>query len=114
MDGRSMKPLVDGSGGWPNPRAIGIELGTCEYRGIRYERQVYFQYASETETGGCTDVQGTELYDLEDDPYQLLNLATLDQYDTREAQLRALTNQMSTCSGIANRDPEPASGQYCQ
>lgn len=114
MDGRSMMPLVDGTGGWPNPRAIGIELGACEYRGVRYERQVYFQYAGETEAGGCTDVQGTELYSLEDDPYQLFNLATLDQYDTREAQLRALTNQMSICSGIANRDPEPASGQYCQ
>ena len=114
MDGRSLMPLMDGSGAWPNPRAIGVELDDCHYRGVRYERSVYFQYAGETETGECTAPQGFELYDLDEDPYQLDNLSGLEQHDQAEAQLRDLTLRISDCAGIEGRDPEPASGHYCE
>lgn len=114
MDGRSLMPLMDGSGGWPNPRAIGVELGECDYRGIRYERQVYFQYSAENADGTCGPVNGIETYDLDSDPYQLDNLAPVDGFDDREAQLRELALRMSQCAGVDGRDPEPKSGIYCQ
>lgn len=115
MDGRSMMPLLDGSGAWPNPRAIGIELGACDFRGVRYDHQVYFGYAGETATG-C-ESSGTEFYDLDNDPYELGNLSGADlgsEYDVREAQLKQLSQDLSDCAGIPSRDPEPVSGHYCQ
>ena len=114
MDGRSLMPLMDGSGAWPNPRAIGIELGACDYRGVRYERDVYFKFSTETADGTCGPTTGTEFYDLDNDPDQLGNLAPLDQYNDVEARLDDLTQVMSDCAGIDGRDPEPASGHYCQ
>lgn len=113
MDGRSLMPLMDGSGRWPNPRAIGFELGACDFRGVRYESQVLFQYATENELGGC-DPTGVEFYDLINDPFQLGNLASLDQYATNEANLKELAAQIGDCAGLPNRDPEPESGHYCQ
>lgn len=115
MDGRSMMPLLDGSGRWPNPRPIGIELGECDYRGVRYERQVLFQYAFEDQYGGC-EPAGTEFYDLDADPFQLDNLAGPDapaDSEPRQALLKDLATDLSECSGIRSRDPEPVSGQYC-
>lgn len=112
MDGRSMMPLLDGTGGWPNPRAIGIEMGDCDYRGVRYERQVYFQYSVEDQYESCEPI-GQEFYDLDSDPFQLENLAADTDSEGRLDDLKELTDEISECSGIEGRDPEPKSGAYC-
>jgi len=112
LDGRSMMPLLDGTGGWPNPRAIGIELGECDYRGVRYAGQVYFQYSSEQQYESCQPI-GTEFYDLVDDPFQLDNLAPLAQHADNVSTLQKLTDDLSDCAGIKGRDPKPESRHYC-
>lgn len=115
MDGRSLMPLVDGTGGWPNPRGIGLELYDCDYRGVRYDRQVFFQYSRETDYG-C-DPTDTEYYDLDLDPYQLGNLSNAGlgaEYEAAENELRQMMLDLSDCAGIEGRDPVPASGHYCQ
>jgi len=112
MDGRSMRPLVDGSGGWPNPRAIGIEMGECDYRGIRYDRQVYFQYSLLNQYDICEPI-GEEFYDLDEDPYQLENLEKAQGLEDNLKSLKELTDKIGVCSGIKNRDPLPTSGVYC-
>jgi arylsulfatase A-like enzyme len=114
MDGRSLMPLLDGTGGWPNPRAIGIELGACDYRGVRYERDVFFQYATEQADGTCSATTGLEMYDLDADPDQLLNLAPDGDYDEMQSRLSGLAERIATCSGIQGRDPEPITGSYCE
>ena len=114
MDGRSLMPIMDGEGGFPNPRAIGYELYDCDYRGVRLDGQVYIEHSAET-AGGCTRTD-TEYYDLRDDPYQLNNLfpapngsGAADAID----RLEGLTETIKDCAGIEGRDPEPPSGHYC-
>ena len=72
MDGRSLMPLIDGTGDFPDPRGIGLELYDCDYRGARFDDQVYFEYSRDDGYGGC-DRTDTEYYDLEADPFQLEN-----------------------------------------
>ena len=118
MDGRSLVSLLDGGGGaWPAERPILIELDDCSYRGVRAGRQVYLEHGSGplSTTGGCrpTDV---EHYDLHADPDQLGNLYPAPRRSGEAEIERALAEriaELARCSGIAGRDPEPASGEYC-
>jgi arylsulfatase A-like enzyme len=129
MDGRSLVPLLRGQGGWPADRAIGIEFRTaddqfgtsssCEYRGVRTLGQVYVQHTSVPNpiTDVCEPADERELYDLSADPYQLTNLHPADPMTPSGVLEEALHNRMlklSTCAGIAGRDPAPPSGHYCE
>ncbi len=115
MDGRSMVPIMDGTGGFPDPRPIGIELYDCDYRGVRFDHKIYIENSQVDPYGACNRTD-TEFYDLRQDPFQLENgfpaqpgSATAASID----RLRTLESQMTVCAGIEGRDPEPASGQYC-
>ena len=115
MDGRSMMPIMDGTGGFPNPRPIGLELYDCDYRGVRYDGQVYIEHSIPDEYGACHSGD-TEYYDLRNDPYQLENgFPAADGSSTADAieRMRQLEAAMTVCAGIEGRDPEPASGEYC-
>ena len=67
--------------------------------------------------GVCEPDNEVEHYDLSTDPFELNNLypappgtaeAGLEQSLSTEAA------ELSDCSGIPGRDPEPPSGHYCQ
>lgn len=115
MDGRSMMPVIDGEGGFPNPRPIGLELYDCDYRGVRYDQKVYIEYSAFDPYGNCVGID-KEYYDLRTDPWQLDNgfpaepgSPTADSID----RLKTLEHEITDCAGIAGRDPEPVSGHYC-
>lgn len=115
MDGRSLMPIMDGSGGFPNPRGIGIELYDCQYRGARFDGRILLQRYAETPYG-C-DKQYTEYYDLRNDPYQLENLFPA-QPGSADAEgidrLEQMTEDLRTCQGVEGRDPAPPPNrQYC-
>lgn len=115
MDGRSLMPIMDGTGGFPNPRGIGIELYDCDYRGARFDGKIYLEHSSPS-GAGCVS-NDTEFYDLRQDPFQLDSLVPAPGGSPAAAsidRLRAMTVTLGTCAGIERRDPEPASGNYCQ
>jgi len=117
MDGRSLMPLLDGSGGWPAGREVLIELNDCRYRGIRSERQMYFEHGSgPLPTNAKCMPTAVEHYDLDDDPYQLENIypAPRRSPDGKlELELQQRMATLGLCAGIAGRDPVPDSGTYC-
>jgi arylsulfatase A-like enzyme len=115
FDGRSLMPILDGEGGFPNDRAIGIEIEGCQYRGVRQGDYVYIEH-SDMENGECVRTD-TELYDLSKDPWQLDNLfpaPPLSPTSNVIQRMHDLTVRLEDCSGIEGRDPAPASGHYCQ
>jgi N-acetylglucosamine-6-sulfatase len=130
IDGRSVLHLAAGNDpGWPADRGIGIELdrrfGTgdrtlpCAYHGVRTSTHLLVEYTSVPDPGSlvCEDSTEAELYDLVSDPFELENL-----YPTRpgtaaraaEDELAERLTRLSDCAGISGRDPEPASGHYCE
>ncbi len=120
MDGRSLVPILDGTGGVPNNRAFLVELQDCQYRGVRFDHQIYFEYGASAGKNPDTDrcePSAIEHYDIDADPYQLENLfpsprRTPEAKFARQAQKRM--SKLSHCAGIEGRDPEPASGEYCE
>jgi len=117
MDGRSMMPLLDGTGGFPDPRPVATELFSCEYRGIRFNHQLYIQHAKGPLPSG-TDCRPTEVehYDLEQDPWELQNLHPAPAGSDAAATQRRLKRRLAKlvdCSGIRGRDPRPETGHYC-
>lgn len=115
MDGRSLMPLMDGSGGFPASRAVGLERYSCDFRGVRWEQKIYISYSLEG-TSGCQPGEA-EMYDVGADPYQLNDLLPTTPGTFNDDLRLKLTRKMrhlSDCSGIRGRDPKPASGHYCQ
>src|SRR5262249_60917452 len=112
MDGRSMLPLLQGNTSrWPSDRAIEIELNMgCPYQAVRTQRYMYAEYTEvQDASGACLPSNEKELYDLDNDPYELQNLmppggpapspSTVSSLQQKLEDLRA-------CSGIAGREPE--------
>lgn len=118
MDGRSLMPLLDGTGGWPAGRGVLIELSDCQYRGIRTRRQMYFEHgAGPLPTNAKCKPTAVEHYDLDDDPYQLENIypAPRRSPDGKlELELQQRMATLGLCAGIAGRDPLPAGRHYCE
>jgi N-acetylglucosamine-6-sulfatase len=113
MDGRSMLPIMNGVGGFPQPRALEFQLYDCDYQGVRYDGYVYVEHSIE-QADGCQRTD-TELYNLNDDPYELQNLFPTHNGNDQQS-LNFLQGKLSTlqdCAGVEGRDPEPASGHYC-
>jgi N-acetylglucosamine-6-sulfatase len=130
LDGRSMLRAIRTDGRrWPRNRGVLLELRSpsnrarpytpCNYQGIRTSRQVYVTYHSWTskQEGACTRREEVEHYDLRADPFQLDNLFPAPAGSAAAVTERALRQRLAMlldCAGIEGRDPEPASGHYCE
>ncbi len=93
IDGASLVPVLAGRP--PADRAVLLQEGG-PYRpdwGIRTPRYAYFEYA----TGE------RELYDLRDDPDQLVNLAGRPEQAAVQAELALRLTRLETCAGITCR-----------
>jgi N-acetylglucosamine-6-sulfatase len=130
LDGRSMLKAIRSDGRrWPRRRGILLELETpqrransytpCDYEGIRTSSQVYVEYHSSTlsQPGDCIPKEEVEHYDLRSDPFELENMFPAPPGSTlaaKEQSLAARLARLRDCAGIEGRDPEPASGHYCE
>lgn len=119
MDGRSLMPLIEGTGRFPDTRPIRIEIGNCVYEGVRVTQEVYLEH-SRAATEGCEPAQPgfTEHYDTVADPFQLDNLAA-DEFSTperreRQRGLESLMTKLATCAGIARRDERVPGVPFCK
>lgn len=132
IDGRSILPLARGeTPDWVAGREIVIELdrrfsvgegfGTrpCQYQGLRTATHVYLEHLSvpDPTDGLCREALQIELYDLDNDPYELQNMFPTkpgSQERVIQLQLADQLDVLRDCAGIAGRDPVPASGHYCE
>jgi N-acetylglucosamine-6-sulfatase len=105
LDGRSMRPLLAGSGAWPRHRGILAEIsgGNKHWRAVRTRRFLYVRYE-----GG-----ERELYDLRRDPSELRNLASTPSYSRAEAKLAAELRRLRHCAGIEGRDQQLNGVPFC-
>ncbi len=98
MDGRSLLPVVKHPGIDRN-RELLIDEPT--YKAIRTERYVYAEYNN----------GDRELYDLQNDPYELRSLHDDPAYASVKATLASRLHQLKNCSGANCRvyqpDPTP-------
>jgi N-acetylglucosamine-6-sulfatase len=96
QDGRSMVPLLRGTGGpWRDAFVVeflGFAPGIPPYVGVRTRRHIYIEYRN----------GWRELYDLRTDPFQLRNLLAEPSASTRAIvrELRAALDRMAAGSGI--------------
>jgi N-acetylglucosamine-6-sulfatase len=135
LDGRSVVKAIRSRGRrWPKHRGILLELEAhvlrdgsrralpftpCDYEGVRTARQVYVEYHSATraDRGKCIPKEEVEHYALRADPFELHNLFPApagSEAATREQSLAQRLARLRDCAGIKGRDPEPASGHYCE
>lgn len=117
LDGRSLRPLLEGDegSGWPNRRAIPLTLDDgWTYDAIRTERELYL----ETTAARKRDFPSPqpELYDLADDPDQLTNLAAVpaDQEIERIKKLGRRLDAAVSCSGIRGRNRRLDGRPFCE
>jgi N-acetylglucosamine-6-sulfatase len=104
MDGRSLRPLLEGSDQWPRDRGIPVELSDgFTYEAVRTPSWLYVEM-SETRAGPL-DRPAVELYDLQKDPDQLVNLAGTGKRTQIEADLAARLDVLRRCSGIEREGP---------
>ena len=83
MDGLSLIPLLRGSPVWRDRLVIENWVRFGPYIAVRTERYLYVEWESER----------PELYDMEDDPYQLVNQAENPAYDPVVRELRRFLRQ---------------------
>jgi len=127
-DGRSLVPLIEGRRqGWPPDRAIPIELNDpraslrfpCTYTGVRTATGILVRYTRQRdpESRECEPLAHSQVeqYDLRTDPAELRNLATSNSRSAIRLRhdLSRRLRQLRGCAGIKERDPRPASGNYC-
>jgi N-acetylglucosamine-6-sulfatase len=131
MDGRSLVPLLEGTGRWPSNRGLLTEyqepgLGrhsTCQFAGIRQDAQLYVEHYRVVEPGGtgCVDENPplVERYNLTTDPYELNNMCfggLLANCPTTPQQLLLKQGlaRLKDCAGIKGRD-QPVDGRpFCE
>ena len=90
LDGRSLRDvLLDG--GELDRKEMLLELleGRDAFRSVRTDRWMYATYVS----------GGSELYDLDRDPFELRNLAGKPQFDDAEERLGDKLESLSHCAG---------------
>jgi N-acetylglucosamine-6-sulfatase len=127
MDGRSLMPLISGTGPWPEDRGLLTEYqarapgryATCHYDGIRTEASSYVEYHSIATKGGCRDDLAVERYDLKRDPFELRNICHGGEIascpaDDRQADLEQRLHQLSQCAGIEGRDERVGERPFCE
>ena len=127
MDGLSMAGSLGGPGSpVPRNRALLLELDEeqkppnrhepCRYAGVVTPKAILIQYSrAQDAAGNCVPVEQSELYDREDDPYQLDNLTSDGSARTAAlvADLRTLLAELRDCAGIDGRDQRVGDRPYC-
>jgi arylsulfatase A-like enzyme len=128
MDGRSLMPLLDGTGQWPHDRGLLTEYRAtpprylaCQYDGIRTRKSTYVEYHSvvDPKAHACHDTFEVERYGLKQDPFELKNLChggTIAKCPTDEEQadLEQRLQQLSQCAGVAGRDGQVDGRPFCE
>jgi arylsulfatase A-like enzyme len=103
MDGRSLRPLLEGEGEWPADRAIPLSLDEgWTYRALRTAEALYAEFDASRWQEFAEPV--VELYDLEADPDELENIAGAPDSADRVAELHDRLEQLAVCAGIEGRD----------
>jgi arylsulfatase A-like enzyme len=97
LDGRSMRPVLGGTGTFPADRGVLAEIDT-EFNGVPFAYE-----AIRTPTSLFADYGGgvSELYNLDTDPFELDNLAGDHSFSGEEADLAARVAALSACSGTS-------------
>jgi len=128
MDGRSLVPLLTGTGSWPKDRKLLIEYQspqpdrhkTCNFAGVHTRRAVYVEHYSvgNPTTGQCQPTLQVERYDLKTDPYELRNqchggLPASCPTDDRQVELESDLQRLRNCSGVQGRDQRAPGRPYC-
>jgi N-acetylglucosamine-6-sulfatase len=124
MDGQSLVGLLRGTNGdVPDNRSLVLEYGrtrdkvglVCEYGGIRNPTAAFVEYTALANGGGCDPIDEGELYDLGADPFELDNLFRPNGgAGSLQERMEAKLEELRDCSGVAGRDPQPASRSYCE
>jgi N-acetylglucosamine-6-sulfatase len=130
MDGRSLVPLLTGSGEWPAGRGLLTEYRagasgryqTCHYDGIRTSRSIYVEHYSVVASQAqhtCRETLEVERYDLDTDPYELRNLCRGGMIarcpaGAEQTQLEEGLGDLSRCAGIAGRDRQVGDRPFCE
>lgn len=113
LDGRSLRPLLEGGEGWPADRAIPMMLDEgWTYRALRTESEAYLELDATRKAQFEPPEQ--ELYDLAADPHELENLAGTPGEAERVAKLRARMNRLLGCAGIEGRDEPFRGAPFCE
>jgi hypothetical protein len=131
MDGRSLVPLLEGTGRWPSNRGLLTEYqepglarhSTCQFAGIRQDAQLYVEHYRIVEPGGtgCVDENPplVERYNLTTDPYELNNMCfggLLANCPTTPQQLLLKQGlaRLKDCAGIKGRDQPVPGRPFCE
>lgn len=131
MDGRSLVPLLEGVGRWPDHRGILTEYeepglarhSTCQFAGVRQAGQLYVEHYRVVEPGGsgCVDENPplVERYSTRADPYELHNMCfggLISNCPTthRQVLLRQSLARLKTCAGIKGRDQQVGGRPFCE
>jgi arylsulfatase A-like enzyme len=129
MDGRSLMPLLTGSGRWPAQRALLTEYqdhaegryAPCAFAGIRTKHGIYVEHyrVIDPVTQSCEPTLQVERYDFEDDPYELRSLCRGGLPSTcpagrRQAELERRLTSLRRCAGVRGRDQRTGGRPYCE
>jgi N-acetylglucosamine-6-sulfatase len=129
MDGRSLKPLLKGSGSWPRRRGLLTEYeaanarryATCQFAGILTRGTVYVQHSQVVEpgTGQCVPSDQVERYDLGDDRFELHNQCFAGKADNcpldrTQSALESRLSRIRYCAGIRGRDERVGGRPFCE
>jgi arylsulfatase A-like enzyme len=115
MDGRSLLPLLTGTGTWPDDRGLRIEMRNCRYEGLETSGWVYVKHSTTPRrpglAGGCRKRVAYESYNLDLDRFELRNRGR----GGAPADLAERMRDLRDCTGIAGREPPPPPGSvYCE
>lgn len=129
MDGRSLKPLLQGSGDWPRHRGLLTEYkavapgkyATCEFAGILTRGSVYVEHSRvvDPKTSECVPADQVERYDLAQDPFELHNQCFAGDpgncpLDSTQSDLESRLGRVRDCAGIRGRDERVDGKPYCE
>ncbi len=129
MDGRSVKPLLKGSGNWPRRRGLLSEYrspspgnyATCQFAGILTRETIYVQHSQvvDPKTSQCVPSDEVERYDLGLDPFELHNMCFAGNIDNCprnrvQSDLESRLGRLRDCAGVRGRDERVGGRAFCE